>query len=103
RCADLNKMTELAHGEHQQLLQLLAPDAAKQLDPAKRSKLTHEALSHNIGRMPRLQELIAAEVAQLDDQAKQLAARTGEPASPAAGAAPPPAPPHHPRPPQAQD
>jgi hypothetical protein len=78
--SDLKQTIELAYAEHQELLRLLTPEAAKQLDAAKRAKQTHDALSHNLGRMPRLQELLAEEVAQLDDQASQVAAKAGEPA-----------------------
>jgi hypothetical protein len=92
--SDLKQTIELAYGEHQQLMQLLSPEAAKQLDAAKRSKLTHDALAHNLARMPRIQELLADEVAQLEEQAKQLAAKaaaspqTGQPANPATGQSP---------------
>jgi len=77
--SDLKQTIELTYAEHQELLRLLEPEAAKQLDATRRAKLTHDALSHNLGRMPRLQELLADEVAQLDEQGKQLAAKAGEP------------------------
>ncbi|HEY0190243.1 MAG TPA: hypothetical protein VGC42_03925, partial [Kofleriaceae bacterium] len=69
--SDLKQLIELAYAEHQQLLQLLGPDAAKQLAAAERGKLTRQALGHNLGRLPRLRELIADEVAQLDAKAQQ--------------------------------
>ncbi|HEX4423300.1 MAG TPA: DUF4175 family protein [Kofleriaceae bacterium] len=69
--SDLKQLIELAYGEHRQLVQLLGPEAAKQLDAAQRGKLTHEALAHNLRRMPRLAALIAEEVAQLDAKVKQ--------------------------------
>ncbi|HEY0481759.1 MAG TPA: hypothetical protein VGD37_29780 [Kofleriaceae bacterium] len=81
--SDLKQLVELAWAEHEGLIQLLAPEAAKQLDAATRSRRTHEALSHNLGRMPRIAELVADEVTQLDDQARQLAAKAAEPAEPA--------------------
>lgn len=77
--SDLKQLVELAYGEHQVLLQLLSPEAAKQLDATTRAKQTRDALSHNLGRMPRIRELIADEIAQLDQQASQLAAKAGEP------------------------
>jgi hypothetical protein len=77
--SDLKQTIELAYAEHQELLRLLGPEAAKQLDAAARGKQTHDALSHNLGRMPRIAELLAEEVAQLDAQAKQLEAKAGEP------------------------
>ena len=73
--SDLKQLIELAYAEHQGLLQLLAPEAAKQLDAAARGKQTHEALAHNLGRMPRLQELLADEVAQLTQHAQEAAAK----------------------------
>jgi hypothetical protein len=76
--SDLKQLVELAYGEHQALLQLLSPEAAKQLDAATRSRQTHELLSHNLARMPRIHDLIADELAQLDDQAKQIEAKAGE-------------------------
>ena len=72
--SDLKQMIELAYAEHQGLLHLLAPEAAKQLDAAARGKQTHDALSHNLGRMPRIQVLLADEAAQL---AQQAAAKAG--------------------------
>jgi len=78
--SDLKQTIELAYAEHQQLLQLLAPEAAKQLDATRRARLTHDALSHNLGRMPRIAELLADEVAQLDAHGKELDAKAGEPA-----------------------
>jgi Ca-activated chloride channel homolog len=81
--ADLKQTIELAYAEQQELVRLLGPEAAKQLDATKRSKATHDALAHNLGRMPRLAALLADEVAQLDDQARQLAAKAVAPAAPA--------------------
>jgi hypothetical protein len=85
--SDLKQLVELAWAEHQALLQLLAPEAAKQLDAATRSRQTHELLSHNLGRMPRIAELIADDLAQLDEQAKQIEAKATA-AGPAPGAGP---------------
>jgi hypothetical protein len=85
--SDLKQLVELAWAEHQALLQLLAPEAAKQLDAATRSRQTHELLSHNLGRMPRIAELITDELAQLDQQAKQVEAKAAA-AGPAPGAGP---------------
>jgi len=73
--SDLKQTIELAYQEHQALLQLLAPEAAKQLDGTTRAKRTHELLSRNLGRMPRIQELVADEVTQLDQHAAELAAK----------------------------
>src|SRR5262249_46190782 len=84
---DLKQLVELAYAEHQALVKLLGPEAAKQLDAATRSRQTHELLSHNLGRMPRIQELIADELAQLDAQAKQVEAKAGEAAAAGAGSA----------------
>jgi hypothetical protein len=67
--SDLKQLIELAWGEHQGLLKVLAPEAAKELDAATRAKQTHDALSHNLARMPRLQELLADEAAELEQQA----------------------------------
>jgi hypothetical protein len=78
--SDLKQTVELAYAEHQQLLRLLAPEAAQQLDATQRAKQTRDALSHNLGRMPRLQALLADEIAQLDDKARELAAKASEPA-----------------------
>jgi Ca-activated chloride channel homolog len=78
--SDLKQLVELAWAEHQQLLGLLAPEAARQVDSVTRARRTREALSHNLGRMPRIQQLLADELAQLDEQARQLAAKAGEPA-----------------------
>jgi hypothetical protein len=80
--SDLKQTIELAYAEHQELLRLLAPEAAKQLDAAQRGKHTHDALSHNLGRMPRIKELVADEIAQLDAQAGQLDAKAGAPPGP---------------------
>jgi len=77
--SDLKQTIELAYAEHQELLRLLAPEAAKQLDAARRAKQTHDALSHNLGRMLRLQELLAEEAAQLDEQAAAAAAKADDP------------------------
>ena len=79
--SDLKQMIELAYAEHEGLLHLLAPEAAKQLDAAARGKQTHDALAHNLGRMPRIQELIADEAAELEQHAQQLAAKAAEPPS----------------------
>ena len=77
--SDLKQTIELAYQEHQALVQLLGPEAAKQLDGAARAKQTHELLSRNLGRMPRIQELLSDEIAQLDQHASELAAKAGEP------------------------
>jgi hypothetical protein len=71
--SDLKQLIELAYGEHAQLMRALAPEAAKEMDAAQRGKLTHDAITHNLGRMPRLQELIADEAAQVDAKAAQAA------------------------------
>jgi hypothetical protein len=78
--ADLKQTIELAYAEHQELMRLLGPEAAKQLAAALRAKQTHEALSHNLARMPRLKELLAEEIAQLASGA----AAPGAPQDPAA-------------------
>lgn len=77
--SDLKQIIELAYGEQQQLVQLLGPEAAKQLDGRERAKQTRDALSRNLARMPRIQELLADETAQLDEQAAQAAQKAGEP------------------------
>ena len=71
--SDLKQTIELAYQDHQQLVQLLGPDAAKQLDGPTRAKQTRELLSRNLGRMPRIQELLSDEVAQLEQHAQELA------------------------------
>ncbi|HEX7838881.1 MAG TPA: hypothetical protein VF469_15495, partial [Kofleriaceae bacterium] len=76
--SDLKQLVELAFTEHQELLRLLSPEAAKQLDSTQRARQTRDALSHNLGRMPRIGELLADELAQLGDQAKQLEAKAGD-------------------------
>ena len=73
--SDLKQLIELAYGEHEQLMQALSPEAAKALDAAQRAKITHDAIAHNLGRMPRLQALIADEAAQVEAQGQQLAAK----------------------------
>jgi hypothetical protein len=77
--SDLKQTIELAYREHQGVVQLLSPEAAKQVDAATRGKRTRELLTHNLGRMPRIQELLADDLAQLEQQAAQLAAKAGEP------------------------
>jgi len=84
--SDLKQTIELAYQEHQGLLHLLAPEAAKQLDAPTRAKQTRELLSHNLGRMPRIRELLADEVAQLEQHAAQMAS-AGEAPDPASGPA----------------
>jgi hypothetical protein len=76
--SDLKQLIELAYAEHQALLQLLAPEAAKQLDAATRGRQAHELLSQNLGRMPRLHDLIADELAHVDEQARQIEAKAAE-------------------------
>ncbi|HEX3474499.1 MAG TPA: hypothetical protein VHT91_05630 [Kofleriaceae bacterium] len=73
--SDLKQLVELAYAEHQALLQLLSPEAAKQLDAATRSRQAHELLSQNQGRMPRIHDLIADELTRLDEQARQVEAK----------------------------
>lgn len=85
--SDLKQLVELAYAEHQALLQLLSPEAAKQIDAATRSRQTHELLSHNLGRMPRIHDLIADELAQIDEQAKQIEAKAGAAAAAAGSGA----------------
>ena len=77
--SDLKQTIELAYQDHQQLVQLLGPEAAKQLDGPTRAKQTRELLSRNLGRMPRIQELVADEVTQLEQHGQELA----KPAEPA--------------------
>jgi hypothetical protein len=76
--SDLKQLVELTYADHQALLQLLAPEAAKQLDAATRGRQAHELLSHDLGRMPRIHDLIADELAQLDEQARQIEAKAAE-------------------------
>jgi Ca-activated chloride channel homolog len=61
--SDLKATVDLAYATEQQLVSLLAPEAAKQPDRAQNSR---DALAQNIGRMPRIKELIADEQAKLD-------------------------------------
>ncbi|MBA3457466.1 MAG: hypothetical protein H0T42_30575 [Deltaproteobacteria bacterium] len=65
--ADLKQTVELAYGDHHQLVTMLGPEAAKQMKADLRAKETREALARNVARMPRLKELIAEEVAGLQD------------------------------------
>lgn len=65
--ADLKQTVELAYGDHHQLVTMLGPEAAKQMKAEERAKETRDALARNIARMPRLKELIAEEVAGLQD------------------------------------
>jgi len=65
--ADLKQTVELAYGDHHQLVTMLGPEAAKQMKADERAKETRDALGRNIARMPRLKELIAEEVAGLQD------------------------------------
>src|SRR5262249_32032204 len=63
----------------QGLMQMLSPEAAKQLDAATRAKRTRSALSNNLGRMPRLKELLSDEASQVEQKLAELAAKTPEP------------------------
>jgi len=73
--SDLKQLVELAWSEHQALRQLLAPEAAKQLDAATRSRQTHELLSHNLGRDAAVRRACRRRAGQLDEQAKQVEAK----------------------------
>ncbi|HLL24145.1 MAG TPA: hypothetical protein VK427_18560, partial [Kofleriaceae bacterium] len=77
--SDLKQTIELAYADQNQILALLSPEAAKQLPATERAKETRDALARNLGRVTRMQRLIADELAQLAAQEQQLAA------APAAG------------------
>jgi hypothetical protein len=64
--ADLKQTVELAYATHEQAMALLSPDAAKQLPADERARKTREAVTGNLARLGRIQELIAAQVAELD-------------------------------------
>jgi hypothetical protein len=92
--ADLKQTIDLAWETQQQILALLGPEAAKQLPPAERTAETKDALAQNVGRMPRIKELIADEVTKLAEQEQQLdaklaAAAQGSAAGSAAGSGAP--------------
>jgi len=66
--ADLKQTIELAYADQNQILSLLSPEAAKQMPGPERAKETHDALARNVGRMTRLQGLIADQLAQITQQ-----------------------------------
>ena len=73
--ADLKQTIDLAAETQHQIVALLSPEAAKELSPADRTSQTADALAANLARMTRIQELIADEVAQVDQQAQAAAAK----------------------------
>ncbi|MGE3544558.1 MAG: hypothetical protein AB7L28_11520 [Kofleriaceae bacterium] len=83
--SDLKQTIELAHAEQQQLVALLSPEAAKQIPAAERGKEMRDGLARNTARMPRLRDLIAEQLAQLDTQQQQLQAQAATAASPSPG------------------
>jgi len=86
---DLKQTVELAYGDHHQLVTMLGPEAAKQMKAGERAMETRDALARNLARMPRLQELIADEVAGLAAQEAQLAQQAQQAPPPGAGSAAP--------------
>jgi hypothetical protein len=91
--ADLKKLVELAYADQLQILALLGPEAAKQLPAAQRATETKDAIARNLGRMDKLQGLIADEVGKLAQQAEQIdaqAAAAGSAGSAAGSASPDP-------------
>lgn len=72
--ADLKQAIELAYGTQEQLVGLLSPEAAA-LPAAERSSQTKDGLAQNIARMGRIKQLLADEVAKLDQQKTELDAR----------------------------
>ncbi|HEV7559801.1 MAG TPA: hypothetical protein VGO00_30195, partial [Kofleriaceae bacterium] len=59
--ADLKQTIEVAYQAQRQLVGLLGPDGAKQLDPKQRAQRTRDTLASNLGRMGRIKELLADE------------------------------------------
>ncbi|CAN5738219.1 hypothetical protein BH11MYX2_BH11MYX2_22160 [soil metagenome] len=59
--ADLKHLAELAYQDQASLTKLLGPDAGKQMKADERATQTKSALDRNVGRMPRLKQLIAEE------------------------------------------
>nr|MBA3501618.1 DUF4175 family protein [Deltaproteobacteria bacterium] len=66
--ADLKQTVELAYADQTQIGALLSPEAAKEMPAPERARETRAALARNLGRMTRLQALIADEAAQLAQQ-----------------------------------
>jgi hypothetical protein len=72
--ADLKQTIELADETQHMMVQLLGPEAAKQLAAKERMDQTKDALAQNLARMPRIAELIADAAAQkVDDKDKDKA------------------------------
>lgn len=69
--ADLKHAIELAYGTQQQLVGLLSPEAAA-LPAAERASQTNDGLAQNQARMGRIKQLLADEVAKLDQQKTEL-------------------------------
>ncbi|HEY4177179.1 MAG TPA: hypothetical protein VGM90_10120 [Kofleriaceae bacterium] len=59
--SDLKHLAELAYQDQANLTKLLGPDAAKQMKADDRATETKSAFDRNVGRMPRLKDLIAEE------------------------------------------
>ena len=85
--ADLKQTIELAHGEQEQLLALLSPEAQAQLPAQERAAETRAGLARNVERVRRLEGLIADEVTKLAEEEQKLAAQP--PAQPPQGGAAP--------------
>jgi Ca-activated chloride channel homolog len=66
--SDLKQTIELAYREQVRIGTLLEPEAAKELEPAVRSKETRDGLARNQGRASRLAALIAEQLAELAGQ-----------------------------------
>lgn len=64
---DLKQTIELAYQHSQEALQLLGPDAAKQIEPKERGTRTRESVAGNLARVGRIKELLADEVANLKE------------------------------------
>jgi hypothetical protein len=88
--SDLKQTIELAWTEHAQVVALLGPEAAKQLAAAERAEQTRDGLRRNFGRLARIKDLLADEVAGLAAKAAELDAQAAKASAGAGSAAPDP-------------
>ena len=64
--SDLKHLIELAYADQKGLVELLGPEAAKNVPADERATETKGALERTLSRMPRIKELIADQLAQVD-------------------------------------
>jgi hypothetical protein len=76
---DLKNLIDIAYVQQKEIGALLAPESAKELEPAVRAKRTKEGVARNVARAARLRGLIAEELAGVEEKAKPP-----EPAQPGA-------------------